>query len=241
MIIHKIKFYSYADLYIMISQLTLILESELAEPVSKFLKGKNKELTVNNIIFYDKKKIVYRAKLRKDDFIDDLDKITQQEDRIKQNYGLQYFEILSSDSALKIYNVLIIQNMPPFAEKLLSEFQESVFIIPPLILNDWGLNVNIIALSGALGFIQDFLQKNNIKYEIIKVGNLNLGNKILSDREDEVIKRAYDKGYFEQPRINKMSNISQDLGITKSTFMRILRKAEKKIIRNYLDGAGMEL
>lgn len=225
----------------MISHLTINLNSDVAEPISTFLKGKNKELIISDIIFYDCKKIVYRARLRKSDFIDNLDKIKLKEERIKEKYGVKYFEIIDSDSTLKMYSILIIQNMPPLAGELLSKFNDSVFIIPPMILNDWGLKVNLLAISGILESIQNFLQENTIKYEVIKIGNLEFGSKVLSEREEIIIKRAYDAGYFEQPRRNSMENISDNLAITKSTFMRILRKAENKIIKNYLEEIGMEL
>jgi len=222
----------------MISHLTVNLNSDFAEPISTFLRDKNKELIISDIIFYDSKKIVYKARLRKSDFIDSMDKILLEEKHIKEKYGVRYFEILNSDSTLKIYSILIIQNMPYLAEKLLLKFDESVFIIPPLILNDWGLKVNLLAISGFLESIQDFLQANAIKYEIVKIGNLDLGSKILSEREEIIIKKAYDAGYFEQPRRISMENISDNLEITKSTFMRILRKAENKIIKNYLEEIG---
>ncbi len=225
----------------MISHLTVNLNSDFAEPISTFLRDKNKELIISDIIFYDSKKIVYKARLRKSDFIDNMDKILLEEKQIKEKYGVRYFEILNSDSTLKMYSILIIQKMPHLAEKLLSTFSDSVFIIPPLILNDWGLKVNLLAISGFLEPIRNFLQENTIKYEVVKIGNLDFGSKILSEREEIIIKRAYDSGYFEQPRRNNLENLSDSLGITKSTLMRILRKAENKIIKNYLEEVGLEL
>ncbi|MGC8726753.1 MAG: helix-turn-helix domain-containing protein [Thermoplasmata archaeon] len=225
----------------MISHLTINLNSDVSEPISTFLRDKNKELIISDIIFYDSKKIVYKARLRKSDFIDNIDKILLEEKQIKEKYGVRYFEILNSDSTLKMYSILIIQKMPHLAEKLLSTFSDSVFIIPPLILNDWGLKVNLLAISGFLESIRNFLQENTIKYEVVKIGNLDFGSKILSEREQIIIKRAYDSGYFELPRRNNLENLSDSLGITKSTFMRILRKAENKIIKIYLEEVGLEL
>jgi len=52
----------------------------------------------------------------------------------------------------------------------------------------------------------------------------------LTKSEKEVLIAAYELGYFKWPKVHDSSDISKYLGISKTTFLEHLRKAEEKII-----------
>lgn len=226
----------------MVSHISINLKSGMAQPFADFIEGKDKELSINNILFYDDNKIVYRARLKKNDFIENVEKIFGKEKYIMEKYGIQYFEILETDRALKVYDILIIQSLPQLAREVLLNFGQSVFIIPPLILNSEEFRVNLITLPGELEKLKIFLENREINYEILKINRLETeSDEDLLDREKIILRYAYESGFFEQPRRKNMKELSEKLGLTKSTFLRILRKAEKKIIGNYLDTYNFDL
>ena len=61
----------------------------------------------------------------------------------------------------------------------------------------------------------------------------------LSSRQSEVIKHAYEAGYFDWPRRADAETLADQLDISHSTFLEHLRKAEKKVIGKALSGATL--
>jgi len=56
----------------------------------------------------------------------------------------------------------------------------------------------------------------------------------LTECELQVLKKAYETGYFEWPRRINLDGLARKLGLAKSTVLEHLRKAEKKILEHYL-------
>ena len=56
----------------------------------------------------------------------------------------------------------------------------------------------------------------------------------LTERELRVLLLAYEFGYFSIPRKTDLSNLSRMLGISKSTVLEHLRKAERKVIKYFI-------
>jgi predicted DNA binding protein len=62
---------------------------------------------------------------------------------------------------------------------------------------------------------------------------------LLSSRQLETIKHAYEAGYFDWPRRADAETLANQLDISHSTFLEHLRKAEKKVISEALSGATL--
>ena len=54
---------------------------------------------------------------------------------------------------------------------------------------------------------------------------------ILTPRELEILKIAYSEGLFDYPKKNNIEGVAKSIGITKSSFNEVLRKALKKILK----------
>jgi predicted DNA binding protein len=52
----------------------------------------------------------------------------------------------------------------------------------------------------------------------------------LTDRQYEILERAYHAGYFGYPRGNSAEEIATELGISNPTFSQHIRAAESKIM-----------
>jgi len=55
----------------------------------------------------------------------------------------------------------------------------------------------------------------------------------LSRRQQEVLRHAFERGYYEWPREIKASTLAEELDITKATMLEHLRKAESKVLQTH--------
>lgn len=58
----------------------------------------------------------------------------------------------------------------------------------------------------------------------------------LTDRQLEVLRKAYEEGYFEQPKRANATELAEQLGISQSTVTEHLVTAQKKLLEDILDG-----
>lgn len=57
----------------------------------------------------------------------------------------------------------------------------------------------------------------------------------LTDRQFEVLRTAYERGYFERPKRANATTIAEELGISQSTFTEHLVTAQRKLLGDVLD------
>ena len=81
----------------------------------------------------------------------------------------------------------------------------------------------------SLGDLIDKLRKHGCEVELEKSTRITK-KRILTDRQDEIIKIAFDKGYYNIPKKTTMEELAKLIDISKSTLAEILQRAEKKII-----------
>ncbi len=55
----------------------------------------------------------------------------------------------------------------------------------------------------------------------------------LTERQVKTLKKAVEMGYFDTPRRASIKDVAQKLGVSPSTAVEHLRKAEKKVLENY--------
>ena len=60
------------------------------------------------------------------------------------------------------------------------------------------------------------------------------GKKILTDRQEEIIRTAFSSGYFEYPKRTGSTKLAGSLGISVSTLSEIMRAAQRRILAEYL-------
>ncbi len=76
------------------------------------------------------------------------------------------------------------------------------------------------------------LEKNGCSVELIRKTLLTKKN-LLTSRQDEIIKVAMEKGYYEYPKKISLRELSKILKISYSNLNEILHRGEKKIIKEY--------
>jgi hypothetical protein len=74
-------------------------------------------------------------------------------------------------------------------------------------------------------------------WKIIRIGNVNLQFDLedLTPKQLQAVNLAIEKGYFEIPKKVNLEELSNQMKLSRTTFLEHLRKAEKKILSRYFD------
>lgn len=81
------------------------------------------------------------------------------------------------------------------------------------------------------------LKKLPHDWKIVRISNVNLQFDLedLTPQQLKAVNLAIEKGYFEIPKKVNLEELSQQMKISRTTFLEHLRKAEKKILSKYFD------
>lgn len=120
-----------------------------------------------------------------------------------------------------------------------SFYRQGVIIAPPVeFLPDGVAELTIIgdsaALQSAIAALPDV-----VKTEISRIGEFNwrqsLFDPAVTDRQQEVLHTAVSEGYYEVPRGASVETVAESLDCSSSTTAEHLRKAERNIIKEYVN------
>ena len=89
-------------------------------------------------------------------------------------------------------------------------------------------------------FLIDHLQLSSLKSSLPKVKILKIADSYnvksqITDRQKEILWKAYSFGYFEYPRKISLTDLAKLLKVSKATLSQTLRIVEKKAIKNLLE------
>lgn len=97
-----------------------------------------------------------------------------------------------------------------------------------------GALINIItSKKNSLFTFVNSLSDSGFKITIKRKRGCNLGLDELTDRQREVVRLAYDRGYFDVPKQVSLKELSDEVGVSPSSVDEILKRAEKKILCHY--------
>jgi predicted DNA binding protein len=65
-----------------------------------------------------------------------------------------------------------------------------------------------------------------------------MSNKTLTKKQRELLEIAYRKGFFDVPRRVTLGQLAEELGVSRSTLMESLRRAEARIMRERFSDSG---
>ncbi|RLI82267.1 bacterio-opsin activator [Archaeoglobales archaeon] len=79
------------------------------------------------------------------------------------------------------------------------------------------------------------LEETEVEFEILYKGRpIESGRKSkITYREEEILKIALEKGFFDFPKQIKLEELAEIFGIAPSTLSEILRRGQKKVLKNY--------
>ncbi|MFC4246325.1 helix-turn-helix domain-containing protein [Natribaculum luteum] len=120
---------------------------------------------------------------------------------------------------------------------LLPVWQASVPIEMPFEIRDGTATWQLTTSSARLSDLGTRLEDAGISYDIEYVHELgtNQADRILTDRQRELLLAAVDGGYYATPRETTLTGVADDLGISKATCSDVLHRAEGSIISWFVD------
>lgn len=84
--------------------------------------------------------------------------------------------------------------------------------------------------------LMEKLENLGMDFELLYKGKPE-GKSEVTFREEEVLKLALEKGYFDFPRRIKLEELSKLLGVAPSTLSEIMRRGIKKILESYFESS----
>ena len=76
------------------------------------------------------------------------------------------------------------------------------------------------------------LEETEVDFEILYKGRPS-GESKITYREEEILKIALEKGFFDFPKKIKLEELAEIFGIAPSTLSEVLRRGQKKVLKNY--------
>ena len=94
---------------------------------------------------------------------------------------------------------------------------------------------NIVCDEDSFLKMMKTLERDGVDFEIVYKGRVNDKSGV-TYREEEILKIALEKGYFDFPRRVKLEELAKHFGVAPSTLSEILRRGLKKILEKYFSG-----
>ncbi len=106
----------------------------------------------------------------------------------------------------------------------------------PFTVADGAINWELTATQEALADLADRLDERGLDFSVAEMRPGDDGEPLLTPRQRNVVQTAVDSGYYEVPRGCSLATVAERTNLSKSTCSEILRRAEKRLLRRYLDG-----
>lgn len=108
------------------------------------------------------------------------------------------------------------------------------FMVFPVDIRAGRMNWIVIADSNeTLGGVRHDLEELGCDVELERVLALR-GSKVMTERQEEVIRKAFASGYFDYPRKTNSEKLASSLGVSVSTLSEVLRAAQRRILAEHL-------
>lgn len=111
---------------------------------------------------------------------------------------------------------------------------EAGFFITSAAVKKDRMEWRLIGKREALKVLSRRLEDQGFDFKIKKVGRVD-SDVILTPKEEEIVKEAFARGYFDTPKKVGVRGLAKDFGISISTLSEILRKGQKKILVSYFE------
>lgn len=114
--------------------------------------------------------------------------------------------------------------------------QAGVPLKVPFHISNGTLTWEIVTTQSNLSELGNQLDAMGIPFELNKVqqGTPLARERLLTDRQREVLKHAFTVGYYDSPRATTLTDVAASLDISPATCSDILHRAEGKVISFYL-------
>ena len=150
----------------------------------------------------------------------------------KEKFAKKTSQILYEGEDLVILNVK--ENDPWILNTLV---KTELLISYPVLVEGGKIRIEAITNRSKVDKFLTQLKKKDIKAKLIRIGYF-YKSTLLTQRQNEILNFAYQKGYFNIPRSVSLTEFAKDLNISKSALSETLRRIFKKLAKNYLHSSN---
>lgn len=104
----------------------------------------------------------------------------------------------------------------------------------PVVVRDGWFEVEFTDTRARFEAFRDALAASDRRFELRSVVAAVERRHLLTDRQQEVLERAFRAGYYEVPRDCTLASVAADLGVDTSTASEVLRRAEARLVERHL-------
>ena len=127
--------------------------------------------------------------------------------------------------------IISVKMSDPWIMRIFIRYQ--VLIQYPLKIMEGGIEFKLIATRNKMDRILKALESQRVKTKIKDIGRYK-PQKLLTPRQEEILKVAYESGYYEIPRKISLSQLAARIGISASALSENLRRIERRFAAEYL-------
>jgi predicted DNA binding protein len=98
---------------------------------------------------------------------------------------------------------------------------------------EWSVFINS---DSGLRALSKRLDKNKVNYQILEK-TYHMQKRQITSRQEQLMRIAFDLGYFEFPKRINLEQLSERLGISTGTLSEILRRGEKNVLSRYFEAS----
>lgn len=142
---------------------------------------------------------------------------------------LTTYDLLHADEQTLLIQYSIPFIPPPYRALLASE---NLPRFPLSIRNGWVVS-DITTSHKRLSLLKDELDATGLTYEIISVTQSTDPTDLLTDRQRRFMTEAIEYGYYDTPRKCSLTNLADELDVSKSTASVVLHNAEETIVKEF--------
>ena len=121
-------------------------------------------------------------------------------------------------------------------ELLHSARQAGVPIEPPVDVQNGRASLSVTASHARLSQFGSLLEAFGMDVTVERVESADEPDRLLTDRQRELLLAAVAHGYYDTPRGCSMTDLADSLGIAKSTCSETLHRAEERLVKRFVEG-----
>lgn len=106
----------------------------------------------------------------------------------------------------------------------------------PFEITDGEVRWELTTTRTRLSTLSTELDQSNLGYMVEHIWDSTQFSQILTDRQQDIIRTALERGYYDSPRKCTQEELATEFDMAKSTCSEILHRAEERIIKQFEDG-----
>lgn len=103
----------------------------------------------------------------------------------------------------------------------------------PIVIEGGMATVDITAPHEQLSALKSQFDMLGVDFEVAYLYETTSTERLLTDRQEEIIATAIEEGYYDTPRGSTLTELAEELEIAKSTLSETLHRAEGRIVKQF--------